>query len=375
LVAATSLSSSLVVATFVVPARGGPHAVNLNAAQTLAFAVPFIVVGLVIAARRPEHPIGWGFVGSGIFFAVQAAAIAYADAALRPGGADLPAATYAGNLTQWIFAPAVLLGYTLPFLWFPDGRALSPGWRRVAQLSVAMTFVSCVGNIFAAGPLNNYPHVDNPLAVDSSAVTSVGLLAVLVYIGCILAAAVAVVIRYRRSVGIERLQMRWFLVGVVLTGFAFAVQLALLVATGDVGWGVELLFALPVCAGIAILRYRLFDIDRVISRTVTYAGLTALVVAPYLVLAALASRLARGSAFAVAALTLASLAVLRPVHRRLQATVDRRFNRARYDATRTVEAFAAGLRDEVDADAVRADLLAVTARAVEPVSLSLWVAP
>jgi hypothetical protein len=162
------------------------------------------------------------------------------------------------------------------------------------------------------------------------------------------------------------------MVGVAGTGLAFAVQLTLFAVTGDVGVGVLLMTLLPVCAGIAVLRYRLFDVDRVISRTVTYSLVTALVVTPYAVLSVVASRLANGSSVAVAALTLATLAVVRPVHRRVQRGVDRKFNRERYDAGRIVDAFAVRLRDEVDPDLVRSDLLDVAATAIQPSAVSLW---
>ena len=200
-------------------------------------------------------------------------------------------------------------------------------------------------------------------------------LSLLAYLGALFAAAVAVIIRYRRSHGIERLQLRWFFIGALGAVVAFALMFVMVMLTGDVGPSVALMSLLPVCAGIAILRYRLFDIDRVISRTVTYVAVTAFVVAPYLLLSVVASRLASGSAIAVAGLTLATLAVLRPVHRSVQRSVDRRFNRERYDAARTIDAFAMRLRDEVDNDVVSTDLLAVATRAMQPASISLWVAP
>ena len=374
LVVAVSTSAALVVVTFVVTAVWGPGRVNLNAAQTLVFAVPFMAVGLLVAARRPTHPIGWGFTAAGDFFALQAASIAYADAGLRAGGPHLAGAALAGNLTQWIFAPAVLLGYTLPFLWFPDGQALSRRWRRVAQAAVLTTVASSLGNLLSAGSLNNYPRVDNPVGVDSPAVQLVAFVGVLAYIVCILVAVAAVVIRFRRSVGLERLQMRWFVVGVVFTAFAFVVQLVLLEATGDVGWGVDLLFALPVCAGIAILRYRLFDIDRIISRAVSYLLVTGLLVGIYVgCIAAAEAFVPVGSSLEVAASTLAVAGLFQPVRRRVQSAVDHRFNRQRYDAARTIDAFAGRLRDEVDPDVVRHDLLDATARAIQPASISLWV--
>lgn len=369
------LSLSLLMFAFIAPltlgtgwrALGNPGGIAL-------FAAPFAVVGLLIGVRRPEHRIGWLFAGAGLCSGVQAAASAYADAAFRSGGPHLPAAAYVGNLTQWIFAPAVLLGYTLPFLWFPEGQLLSPRWRWVVRAAVVCTLATSLANILDSDPLNNYPHVANPLGVTATALNAVNIAGLLGYVGALFAAIVSAFIRYRRSHGLERLQMRWFMVGVVGTGVAFVVQLALLAATGDVGFGVLLLTILPVCAAVAILRYRLFEIDRIVSRTVAYAAVTGLVVAPYVVLVLLAGRFDRGSEVAVAALTLLALAAPRPVHSRLQRVVDRRFNRERYDAARTIDGFAMRLRDEVDPDVVRADLLAVTAGSIQPATVSLWIA-
>jgi hypothetical protein len=369
----TSLGCLVVCA--VVPIVWGSGANGLKDALlgTGSFGIPFILVGLVLTWRRPEHPIGWGFAAAGSFFTLQAASTAYADAALH-AGRDLPGAFVAANLTQWIFVPGVYLGFTMVFLRFPDGAELNARWHRVNVAGAVSTVVMGVTSALAAGPLQNYKQFDNPIGVDVPALGALQILGLVAYIGALFAGAVAVVIRFRRSQGLERLQMRWFCIGAVGTIIAFALMLVMVFLVGDVGPAALLTSLLPICAGVAILRYRLFDIDRVISRTVTYAGVTAVVVAPYLVLSIVASRLASGSGIAVAALTLLTLTVLRPVHRRVQRGVDRRFNRQRYDAARTIDAFASRLRDEVDPDVVRDDLIGVTASAVQPSSISLWVA-
>jgi hypothetical protein len=371
-----SLSMLCIVACLVVPAGWGSGASGLKDALlgTGSFALPFVLVGLVVSLRRPDHPVGWGFAAAGLCSSIQAASVAYADAALR-AGADLPGALVAANLTQWIFAPGVYLGFTMVFLRFPNGHLLGRRWVRVDRAGIASTVVMSVLSATAAGPLNNYQHFTNPLGIDLPGLGLLQVPAMLAYVGALFAAAASVIIRYRRSQGIERLQMRWFFVGAVSAIVAFALMVSMTILTGDVGPSVVLMSLLPICAGIAILRYRLFDIDRVISRTVTYAVVTALVVAPYLALAVLASRLASGSAVVVAALTLMTLAALRPVHRRVQRGVDRRFNRERYDATRTVDVFAARLRDEVDVERVRNDLLDVAESAMRPATISLWIAP
>jgi len=369
-------SVALTVFAAVIPfAWGVSWSALANPVSISLFGAPFAVVGLVVTTRRPDNRIGWAFAFAGVFSAIQTASVSYADAAFRAGGPHLPLAAYAGNLTQWIFAPAVLLGYTLPFLWFPEGRLLSPRWRWAVGTAAAATAVASLANIVDADPLNNYPHVRNPLGLDFAAFGVISALAILVYILSLFVAIASVFVRFRRSQGLERLQMRWFMVGVAGTGVAFALQVTMVIITGDVGPAVLLMTIMPVCAAIAILRYRLFDIDRVISRTVTYALVTATLVAPYVVLALLAGKLAHGSSVTVAALTLVTLALLRPVRRRVQARVDRRFNRDRYDAARTIDAFAVRLRDEVDPDVVTDDLLTVAASAMQPATMSLWVAP
>lgn len=374
--AVTTLSVLLVTASIAIPPVWGRRPLDLGVIETLSFAVPFMTVGAVVATRRPSHPIGWGFVGAGFWFSLQAATISYANAALRPGGPDLPGAVYAGNVTQWVFIPAILLGYTLPLLWFPDGRTLSVRWRRIARGAAVATVLSCAAGMLAPGPLINYPRADNPFGVDVASVSLVQVVGSAAYAAAMLAAVTAVVVRYRRSRGLERLQMRWFVVGVGVTLLAVPLQIALLATTGDVGVGVLPMFALPTCAGIAVLRYRLFDIDRVISRALAYLLVSGLLVGVYLGCVAMAELTlpVKSSAFGVAASTLAVAALFHPVRRRVQAMVDHRYNRARYDAVRTVEAFAVQLRDAVDPELVRSDLLTVAADAIQPSTISLWVA-
>ena len=370
------VSLSFLVMCAVVPIVWGSGASGLKDALlgTGSFGLPFIFVGLVLTWRRPEHPIGWGFAAAGCFFTLQAASTAYADAALH-AGRDLPGAFVAANLTQWIFAPGVYLGFTKVFLLFPDGAELSARWRRLNAAGAVSTVVMSVTSAVAAGPLQNYKQFDNPIGVDVPAVGAMQAVGLVAYIGALFAAAVAVVIRYRRSRGVERLQMRWFCIGAIGTIFAFALMMAMVFLTGDVGPASLLTSLLPICAGIAILRYRLFDIDRIISRTVSYLLVTGLLVAAYVGGVALLTRLGPfSSSVGVATTTLVVAAAFSPLRRRVQAAVDHRFNRARYDAARTIDAFAGRLRDEVDPDVVRHDLLDVAVRAIQPASISLWVA-
>jgi hypothetical protein len=371
-----ALSMACLVMCTVVPLVWGSGAGGLKNALlgTGSFALPFVLVGLVITLRRPEHPIGWGFAAAGLCSSIQAASVAYADASLH-AGAHLPGHLLAANLTQWIFAPGIYLGFTMVFLRFPNGDLLGPRWRRVARLGIVSAAAISAVNALAPGPLNNYPQFDNPIGLAIPGLTALQFLSLFAYVATLFAAAAAVVIRYRRAVGIERLQMRWFLVGVIGAVIDFALMVLMTMLTGDVGPAVLLMSLLPICAGIAILRYRLFDIDRIVSRAVGYLLITGLLVGVYVGCIAVTDVvLPVGSSFGVAAATLAAAALFQPVRRRVQRVVDHRFNRSQYDAARTVDAFAVRLRDEVDPDVVRHDLLDVTARAIEPSSISLWVA-
>ncbi|HEY4728494.1 MAG TPA: hypothetical protein VIJ32_09895, partial [Actinomycetes bacterium] len=207
----------------------------------------------------------------------------------------------------------------------------------------------------------------------------VGNTGLVLWFATMVAALVSLVLQFRSSVGVERQQLRW-----VAAGGAAAV--AGLLPTILVGLGIAptvndvvvypAVLCVPVTVAVAVLRYRLWDLDRLVSRTVTYALVTALLVVPYLLIVPAAGRLAQGSgSLAVAAATLTAVALFQPLRRRVQDLVDRRFNRARYDAVRTVAGFAARLRDQVDLDALAAELLAVVDQTVQPTKASLWLRP
>jgi hypothetical protein len=207
--------------------------------------------------------------------------------------------------------------------------------------------------------------------------TTVSVAGEVVVFVCILAAAVCVVLRFRASRGTERQQLRWVAAGAIVAAAGPVVLLPLEALVFDVvpnAFAVPLLFAPPLAIAVAVLRYRLWDLDRLVSRTVTYALVTALLVVPYLLILPATSQLASGSgSLAVAAATLAVAALFQPLRRRVQQLVDRRFNRRRYDAARTVEGFAARLRDQVDLDAVGGELLAVVDQTMQPARASLWL--
>jgi hypothetical protein len=351
-----------------------------GALYAFSFVLGFATVGLVLALRRPGNPIGWLYGASGLAWAYTIPFAPWVEQLVRehrplPLAAQLVAAT--GDL-NW--APAIGLGVTLPALLLPNGHLRSRRWRLIAISAVTGMVLVMVAGPLSPGPLEEMG-IDNPFGLAGPAGTVAGALTV---VGILLhwlslpAAAVCVVLRFRSSSGIERQQMRW-----VAAGVAGAVGLMVLGVPSGLGfapnWVTYLVFPAlllpPVAIGVAVLRYRLYDLDRIISRTLTYALLTLLLGLGYAAVVLVLSRLLseEGSSLAVAAATLAAAALFQPLRRRVQGLVDRRFNRRRYDAARTVEGFAARLRDQVDLDALHGELLAVVDQSMQPTRASLWL--
>jgi hypothetical protein len=343
----------------------------------LAFAA-FMGVGALVVANRPGNAIGWVFAAIALLAVTGALAEEYAGYAVRARPGVLPGGVLAGWYGGWAWYPTVVLVLVFTPLLFPDGRPPSSPWRLVAWLTGAVTAV--VAGLAAVQPtieLDDGHVVDNPLGVAGIGGPEASLLSVAVGL-LALAAVVSLVVRFRRSRGDERLQLKWFtyagaLLPVVLLGDFLPA------AAGDVLFAVGISL-LPVAAGIAILRYRLYEIDRLINRTLVYGLVTVLLAGVYAGLVLVGGQLSGGVAegtpsWAVAGATLAVAALFQPARRRVQRLVDRRFNRARYDAARTVESFSARLRDEVDLDTLSAELLAVVDQTVQPTRVALWLRP
>jgi hypothetical protein len=345
------------------------------------FVLGSATIGLVLALRRPANPIGWLYGGAGLAWAYTIPVSPWIDQLVRehrplPFVAQFVAAT--GDLS---WAPAIALGVTLPALLLPDGHLRSRRWRLVVVTSVTGAALTVLAAALAPGPLEEMG-IDNPfgLAGPAGRVAEVLVLAgVLLHWLSLPPAGVCVVLRFRSSRGVERQQMRW-----VAAGAAGAVVGLVAAVPGGLGiapdWTSEIIYPALVCpplaVAVAILRYRLYDLDRVISRTLTYGLLTVLLGLGYAaVVLGLGRLLGRDSSLVVAAATLAVAAAFQPLRRRVQSLVDRRFNRRRYDAARTVEGFAARLRDQVDLDALHGELLAVVDRTMQPAHASLWLRP
>jgi hypothetical protein len=364
---------------------------SLELTSLAASSVPLVVaavsagtVGTMLAIRRPAHPVGWLLLGLGLSLTVHDLTYSYTRYGLvaRPG--SLPAASYLagfnnGVVLSWISCAGFVLLLT------PTGQLPSPRWRWWARVAAVAPGVWLLAMVVHPAPLQpEYPAIGNPLAVPAVSGPLPGVLtaaSAVVVLAALIVGAVSLVGRFRRASGVERQQLRWLAWGAMLASVALLVAMAALVLEDS---GSNLLNAalgvcaalLPLATGAAILRYRLYDLDRIISRTLAYGLLTVLLGLGYAaVVLGLGRLLPQDSSLVVAAATLAVAGVFQPARRRVQQAVDRRFNRRRYDAATTIAAFSARLRDEVDLDSLTAELLAVVDQTMQPTRASLWLRP
>jgi hypothetical protein len=349
-----------------------------GAARALVYPLGYATVGLVLTLRRPGNPIGWLYAAAGLMWSLAIPGepwVAQLVAEHRPLPLAAQAAAVYGEF-NWV--AATILGVTLPALLVPDGRLRSRRWRPVAAAAAAGGALALVGSSLAPARLEDLPIV-NPFGLAGPAgdvASTLGTVGLLLWLATLVAALLCVVLRFRAARGVERQQLRWVAAGAAaavagLIGGAAAPQGTLLSSVLYAS-----VLCVPVAVAVAVLRYRLWDLDRLVSRTVTYTAVTVLLVVPYLLVVPAASRLAEGSgSLAVAAATLAVAAVFQPLRRRVQDLVDRRFNRRRYHAARTLDRFAARLRDQVDLDALHTELLAVVDQTMQPTRSTLWLRP
>jgi len=339
-------------------------------------AIGFTTIGTIVALRRPSSVIGWFLLANGLLWSITEFDLEYAVQAIVGRPSPLPGGMFAAWLCSWQWTINVGL-YPILFVIFPDGRISTPARRAVVAASVVVTALLALEMAFRPGPLQVAGFVDNPFTPLPPAAIDVLSTAVLVItFPMLLTAAGMIVQRFRRSVGIERQQLKWLAyaaVPVVLLGPLSAVV---------PGKPIQVLssivqLTMPAAIAIAVLRYRLYDIDVLINRSLVYGALTAVLAASYfaivVVLQALLRPVVSGSELAVAVSTLATLALAQPLRRRIQDAVDRRFYRSRYDASRTLDAFSVRLRDEVDLDAVRSDLIDAVEHTVQPAHASVWL--
>ena len=350
-------------------------------APLLVAAVSAATVGALLGSRRPAHPVGWLLLGLGLLVVADVVVseyVAYGVVA-RPG--SLSGASYLAGVSNGVqFLWLACAGFVL--LLTPTGSLPSPRWRWCARLAAAAPLLLVLLSAVDPQPLlPEHPEVGNPLAVPVPAglLLAVAAVAAVVVLATLVAAAGSLVVRFRRARGVERQQLRWLALAAAL-----AAGLLLVAVAAGAMWRDGVVLAaigtcvalLPLATGAAILRYRLYDLDRIISRTLAYGLLTLLLGLAYAgVVLGLGRLLPQGSSLAVAAATLAVAALFQPTRRRIQQTVDRRFNRRRYDAARTIEQFSSRLHQQIDLGTLTAELLAVADRTVEPKMASIWLRP
>jgi hypothetical protein len=339
-------------------------------------------VGVVIARHQPRNAIGWLMAGGALVAAVSQDVKLYLVLDYHRQHGTLPFGPVAASLTRT--GTIVELLFPLVILLFPDGRLPSRRWRWTLWAYLAAGGLGVAGILAgqAATVTGQRIRVDalgqptNSPAGIAAALVALGLLLTVVCVAISLSWLARLVISYRSLAGERRQQAKWLATGaavfvVSLVGFELASTQVGQASRAIAFFG---LAALPASIGVAILRYRLYEIDRIISRTLAYAIVTGLLVGVYSGLVLLATRvLPLSSPVAVAGATLAAAALFSPLRRRVQRSVDRRFNRARYNADQTVAAFAARLKDAVDIDTVRADLAGAVQQALEPAHMSVWI--
>jgi len=348
------------------------------------WATPIVVllagIGALIVTRHPENAIGPGMCLLATALAFSGVADAYVVFEAEDGG-HLEGYEVAAWLTSWVSLAALFVPITVFFLICPDGQLPSARWRPVLFFDAFAIALVTIASALAPGPIEGYHDVDNPMALTlfGEVVEYLKFLGYLLFIPAIGLSGAALIHRFRRSRGRERQQLKWLAFAAVAVIIIFLASWPISAIFSDV-WELTpliMLCLLPLAIGVAILRHQLYDIDRILNRTLVYALLTATLGAMYLGvvvgLQAVFSSIAGGSDLAIVITTLLVAALFLPVRRRVQEIVDRRFNRRTYDAARTIDAFSARLRQQIDLDTLRYELLAVTEETMQPSMASVWL--
>ena len=346
----------------------------------------FPAIGAAIAIRQPRNALGWLFLAGGLGAQLEDAALGYATYTLLKDPGSLPAGAGAALVADTVWVPTMAAGISLLLLLFPTGRPPSPRWNVLIWVVGAATATYVIATLLNPGALYYFESVTNPLGLEAGD-ELLGFVVDLVggpFLLTTIAAAVALLLRFRRSKGLEREQLKWL----VYAGAVIVASTPLLIFLGqrstelggillsDFLYGL-MIGVLPLAVGAAILRHRLYDIDVVIRRTLVYAGLTGALLVSYLATVLLLqlalSPVTEESDLAIAGSTLAVAALFRPLRLRIQGAVDRRFFRHRYDAALTLEQFGTRLREQVDLDALASDLRTVVTETVQPAHATLWL--
>ena len=364
----------------------------------LLVSVPFLafpLVGAMIASRRPHNPIGWICLAVGLLWMLLGLFDYYGVYGLaKPDTVPFPVVIYA--LVEGLWLPTVGLLAIYLLLLFPDGRLPSRRWRPLAWLSGAVIVLLGVDNVLAPGELTDLEGLRNPFGLEGAPwLVDAGIILLLLFVACILASAVSLILRYRHSGGEVREQIKWIALAGSFVGLLLSTVLGLIIVSevmrGSGGstplWLQGLLFVMllsftgvPVAIGFAVLKYRLYDIDIIINRALVYGSLTATLVVLYFGGIIILQRVfilltGQQSTLAVVASTLAIAALFVPLRRRVQGFVDRRVYRRKYDARKTLEAFSTKLKNETDLEALNNDLVGVVRETMQPAHVSLWLRP
>jgi hypothetical protein len=348
------------------------------------------LVGAIVVSRQPANPIGWILCLVGFIFALSAVVSEYGEYAVSVKGGSLPAGRAAVWFGSWLWLPGVLLPSTLLLLLFPDGRPLSRRWRVFSWLAIIGLIGMVAGTALEPGPLgDSSPIIENPFGLLGVPGKVVGFLAPFGFfltVPSIAAGPISLILRFRRARGDQRQQIKWlafagsFTAAALLTGFIIGSTSVSARAEEILNAVILLSIAvIPLGAGVAILKYRLYDIDLVINRTLVYGALTLMLGGVYVAgvvgLGSLVRSLTgqENNSLVIAASTLGVAALFRPARRGIQAFIDRRFYRQKYDAARTLETFSARLRDEVDLDSLTGELVGVVRDTMQPSHVSVWL--
>jgi hypothetical protein len=351
-------------------------------------AISFAPVGALIAARRPANPLGWLMCLYGVALSVGHFSSQYAIYALLAQPNSLPAGQAMAWISSWILPP--IIGFQVfSFFLFPTGRLPSGRWRSLAWLTVAFVVAGVVSSAFSFGANAGLGSVRNPLGKEGfSTVYEIVLTFMLPIL--YIAVATSLFVRLRRATGVERQQIKWFAyaaaanIGGVVLAYMIPDTIDTPLWFDRVGFALNIAVTptIPIAIGIAILRYRLYEIDTIINRTLVYGSLTATLAAVYFGGVAATQAIFRAFTgqehepqLAIVVSTLLIAALFNPLRRYIQGLIDRRFYRRKYDAARTLEAFSARLRDETDLDALCEDLTSAVKETMQPAHLSLWLRP
>jgi hypothetical protein len=394
LLLAVLVSSWLNVAGRDASAWDSSHAIATDLFAIAMFSFP--AVGVLIAGRHPRNPIGWILLATGLTWQTAVLTGNYIEYGVVTHPGSVPEPELVAALSSWLWVPGIGLVGTFLILLFPDGRLPSPRWRPLAWISALTMVVASLAIVIKPGPLteSGFPDLTNPLGIQSlrliwpAAYVFVALIPV-----CIIGCAASVTQRFRRSRGLERLQLKWLAAGAGISAIVYLVAVIVSIPYDWVSPSNPLFVRIiqnvapysfvliPAAAGIAILKHRLYDIDLFINRTLVYGALTASLAAVYFagvvglggVLRSLSGQ--PSGNLAVAGSTLAVAALFRPLRSRIQTLIDRRFYRRKYDAAKAVQEFSATMRAQTDLDALNAELLAVVSDALQPAHVMLWIRP